>query len=219
MTFGPLSAAVAAFLASHLIPAAPSLRQGLIRRFGARAYFLGYATLSVGLLAVVVGTFHAAPYVEVWPPEPWTRWVPVLMMPVASIFATVGMTTPNPFSVGPTGRGYDPARPGLLRLTRHPVLWGAMLWAASHVVANGDVAALILFVPLLILAALGIPWLEWKRRLALGPEFDRLAEATSRPATVSLAEIGLWRVGLGLGLYAAMLWLHPLLLGASPLPI
>jgi uncharacterized membrane protein len=33
----------------------------------------------------------------------------------------------------------------LKRLTRHPMLWGVTVWAAVHLVANGDLASLILF--------------------------------------------------------------------------
>ncbi|MBF0093795.1 MAG: NnrU family protein [Alphaproteobacteria bacterium] len=217
-TLWPLVVAVAAFVASHLVPATPAVRGRLIRRLGGRGYFLGYGLLSLVLVAMVAVTFRAAPHVEVWPQEPWMRWLPILTMPVASVLILAGMTTPNPFSVGPTGRGFDPARPGLLRLTRHPVLWGMTIWAAPHAVVNGDVAALLLFVPMLALSLLGIPWLEWKRRLALGADFDRLAAATSRPRTFSLMEVGFWRIGLGLVLYAVLTWLHPVLLGVSPLP-
>jgi hypothetical protein len=33
----------------------------------------------------------------------------------------------------------------LKRVTRHSMLWGVTIWAAVHLLANGDVAALILF--------------------------------------------------------------------------
>jgi uncharacterized membrane protein len=33
----------------------------------------------------------------------------------------------------------------LKRFTRHPMLWGVTIWAAAHLLANGDLAGLILF--------------------------------------------------------------------------
>jgi uncharacterized membrane protein len=37
-----------------------------------------------------------------------------------------------------------PAR-GIQRVTRHPFLWGVAVWAFVHLIANGDVASLMLF--------------------------------------------------------------------------
>jgi len=33
----------------------------------------------------------------------------------------------------------------LKRVTRHPMLWGVTIWAAAHLLTNGDLASLILF--------------------------------------------------------------------------
>jgi uncharacterized membrane protein len=33
----------------------------------------------------------------------------------------------------------------LKRFTRHPMLWGVTIWAAVHLLSNGDLASLILF--------------------------------------------------------------------------
>jgi predicted DCC family thiol-disulfide oxidoreductase YuxK len=57
----------------------------------------------------------------------------------------------------------EPAR-GVLRITRHPVMWGVGLWAAVHLVANGDLASLLFFGGFL-LTALGGAW-HLDRRLA-----------------------------------------------------
>ena len=117
-------------------------------------------------------------------------------------------------------KGYDPAHPGILRLTRHPVLWAAFLWAASHTIANGDVAGLIFFVPLLVLALVGIPLLDIRicRRLGV-EEWQRLAALTVHPKAwrAALAEIGALRMSGGLILYLLLLLLHPFIIGRMPL--
>lgn len=213
-----LALAVAVFLVSHSLTNRPGFRARAERLLGGRIGFtLAYSALSLLLLAWIIAAYAAAPTWVLWGQERWMRWVPVLAMAPASLLITIGMATPNPFSIGPGGRGYDPARPGILRLTRHPVLWGMVLWAAAHLVPNGDVAALMVFVPLLLLALAGPAVLDRKRRQTLAG-WDRLAAATAKPRWAMLREIGPWRVIFGLLLYKALLLAHEPVIGVSPMP-
>ncbi|MBC7950634.1 MAG: NnrU family protein [Rhodospirillaceae bacterium] len=211
--------AVLVFLASHRLTNQPAFRRPAERVLGGkRGFTVAYSILSVLLLAWMIAAYGDAPMVQVWGQQHWMRWVPPLIMPVASILAAAGLTSPNPFSIGPGAKGYDPNHPGILRLTRHPVLWAAALWAGAHILPNGDVAALILFVPLLALAVVGPAMLERKRRRDLGGEWDRLAALTGKPSVVMLGEVGWKRVVGGLVLYAALVLLHQPVIGAWPLP-
>jgi uncharacterized membrane protein len=209
---------VAVFLGSHSLTNLPAIRRPAERLLGRAGYTIAYSLLSLALLAWMIAAYVAAPTLLLWGQEPWMRWVPPIAMLAACQLWAAGMSTPNPFSIGPGGRGFDPARPGILRLTRHPVLWGLAIWAGAHVVPNGDAAALLLFVPLLVLALAGPAMLERKRRRSLGAEFDRLAALTGKPSAAMLAEIGWKRLLAGLVLYAALLHLHAPVIGASPLP-
>lgn len=219
-----LVAAVAVFLVSHSLTNRPGFRRRAEGALGGkRGFTIAYSILSVLLLAWMIAAYRDAPMVLVWGQEEWMRWLPPLVMPVASVLAVAGLTTPNPFSIGPGAKGYDPAHPGILRLTRHPVLWAAALWAGAHVIPNGDVAALILFGPLVVLALVGPRVLDRKRRTALGLEqWSELAALTDEPLaimpTVLLRETGWRRILGGLALYAALLALHEPVIGASPLP-
>lgn len=214
-----LAAAVAIFLVSHSLTNLPAIRRPAERILGRVGYTIAYSILSLALLAWMIAAYAAAPIILLWGQEPWMRWVPSVAMVIACQLWAGGMTSPNPFSIGPGGRGYDPDRPGILRLTRHPVLWGLGLWAAAHIVPNGDVAALLLFVPLLLLALAGPAMLDRKRRRVLGPDFDRLARLTNAPATLALAaEIGWLRPLAGLALYGLLLLSHQSVIGVSPLP-
>ncbi len=213
--------ALAVFLASHGLFLRPALRRPAEAALGRTGFTLAYSLLSLLLLAWVVAAALAAPVVVLWPQAAWMRWAPPLAMPWACLLAVAGLTTANPFSIGPGGRGYDPARPGILRLTRHPVPWALALWAAAHILPNGHLAALMLFVPLLALAVAGPGLLDRARRRTLGPaEWLGLAAATTRPVDWPALgrELGWARVAGGLGLYALLLVLHPLVIGASPLP-
>lgn len=211
--------AVAAFLISHRLTNHPVLRRAAQAWLGRRGFTIAYSILSLLLLAWIIHAFRQAPLIPLWDQAAWMRWVPPLVMPWACLLAAAGLMAPNPLSIGRGGRGFDPDRPGILRLTRHPVLWAAVLWAAAHVVPNGDVAALVVFLPLLALAVAG-PWVldsKFKQRLG-DDEWRRLAARTGVPRQSMLKEMG-WRpVLLGLGVYVILLALHPWVIGAWPLP-
>lgn len=210
---------VAVFLASHSLTNRPGFRRRAEAALGgSRGFTIAYSVVSLLLLAWMIAAYIDAPTVVLWTQEPWMRWVPGLAMPLVSVLAVAGLTTPNPFSIGPGGRRYDPVHPGFLRLTRHPILWAAGLWAGAHMIPNGDVAAQILFAPLLLLAVAGPAMLDRKRRRALGFEqWSRLADIPRDPLA-TLREMGWKRIVGGLVLYAALLHAHQPVIGVSPLP-
>nr|WP_283091899.1 NnrU family protein [Magnetospirillum sulfuroxidans] len=210
--------AVLVFLVSHRLTNQPRFRRWAEARLGGIVGFsVAYSIVSLALLAWIIVAYQQAPTLLLWEQAPWMRWVPPLAMLPACLLLTIGMTAANPFSIGPGRRGYDPARPGLLRLTRHPILWGLALWAAAHMVPNGDVAALMIFAPLLALALMGLRLLDSKRKRSL-PDWQQLAALTAKIHPAMLPEIGWWRPLAGLAIYALLLWLHEPVIGASPLP-
>ena len=90
---------------------------------------------------------------------------------------------------------------GMLRITRHPFLWGAAIWARGHIIVNGDIASLILFGSLLILALIGSVLIDAKRLRKMGESYRAFMAQTSNVAfaailagrrTLTLSEIG-WR--------------------------
>ncbi len=221
--------AVLVFLASHAIPAVRPVRAGLTARLGERLYLILYSVVSLAVLVWLGGAYGRAPYVELWPFALWTLWAPVLVMPFACILLVAAVTSANPFSIEIGRRTFDPERPGIVSVTRHPLIWAFVLWAGAHLVPNGDVASVILFGLLLVLSLLGLPSLDAKRRAQWGAgEWARRTAATSSLPFVAvltghnrfdLAGIGLWRVAAGLALYA-LLWLgHQWAIGVSPSPV
>jgi uncharacterized membrane protein len=112
-----------------------------------------------------------------------------------------------------------------LRITRHPFLWGFAIWAVAHLLVTGDLASLIFFGALLLLAIVGPGSIDAKRKRAFGAQWMRFAESTSSVPflaisqgrnTLELAEIGWWRVAIALVLYAVFLGAHSWLFGVSP---
>jgi uncharacterized membrane protein len=175
----------------HLVPAFPDVRERLIGELGQNFYRLLFSVVStLGLVLLIYG-FAKAPVVQIWSPPYWTRYAAlVLMVPVFILIIAAYL-------------------PGEIKAkVRHPFLVAIKIWALAHLIANGDLASIILFGSFLAYAV-----------------FDRIA-LKRRPATdlVTAPEVGPKRndviamVG-GLLLYVGFLvWLHPLLIGTAPLP-
>jgi len=125
---GLLVAGVLVFIGAHLLPSFSQVRSGLRERLGVGPY-MGLFSLAAltGLILVIVG-MGRAPFVEVWTPPPWGRQLAIFVMPVA-LTLFIGAYMPS----------------NLKRFIRHPMLLGVALWATAHLLANGDLASLILF--------------------------------------------------------------------------
>ena len=216
------------FLATHLIPSIPGLRDTLVRISSERIYLGLYVAVSLATFGLFAYSYAAAESVDLWGTALWSRLVPLVVMPFALILVVVGYTTKNPTAVmhADAVKAADPA-PGMLKITRHPLMWGAALFAASHIPGNGDGASVIFFGVVAGLALIGMPLMDARKRRRLGADWERFAGATSAlPFAALLAgrtnlrwsEIGWWRVGVGLGLYVGFLFAHGPVLGISALP-
>jgi uncharacterized membrane protein len=178
------------FLGLHLLPTVPDLRNHLIGRLGEGPYRVLFALLSVAAFVVLVWGFARAPVIQVWSPPSWTRWVAIVLMIPAFILLVAAYV------------------PGQIKAkVRHPFLVAIKTWALAHLIANGDLASIFLFGSFLLYAVYDRIAVKWR-------------EETGR---ITVSETGLARndvisVVVGLLLYVAfLLWLHPLLIGTSPL--
>ena len=180
---------LAAFVAAHVLPARTGLRARAIDRFGHRPYMAAYSVLSLALVAWVVSAASRAPHVALWPQAPWQAAVPVVAMPVALTLLVAGLAQPNLLSISlvRAGGSGDPA--GIVRVTRHPVLWGFGLWAAAHVPPNGDLVSVVLFAGLTVFAFAGMAGLDRRRRREMGdgPWRDAARATSNFPFAAILA--------------------------------
>lgn len=216
--------ATAAFLATHYV-SSTALRARLIRTLGSNGYLLLYSAVAFATLGSMVWTYYRAPFLGLWH-VPALRYVPLLLMPIAMTFIACGLLTRNPTLVGAERllRAPEPAR-GILRVTRHPLMWGIALWAGSHLIARGDAAGAVFFGSILVLALTGTVLIDRRKRATGGSDWQRFTAVTSNvPFAAIMAganrfragEIGWHRLLAGLGLYGLVVWLHPLLFGARP---
>ena len=218
-------AAIACFLLAHMIPPVPPVRRFFIGLLGQRTYMVAYSLLSLALIAWVIVAALRAPYVPLWPAERWQALVPLIAMPFALWFMLGGLVEPNPLSISLYSGARNEAGP-MARVTRHPVLWGFLIWALSHIAPNGNLVALILFGGMAALAAGGFGLVDRRARRRLG-EARWQAESRASPLLPFAAATALTAVDIGrLLLWAAAavgiyLWFllqgHSWLIGTDPL--
>lgn len=225
-SFGLLAAAVAAFVVSHLALSAAPLRGPAVARIGEWPFRILYSTLSLALFGWMIATFAAAPRLDLWTPPPALRLLAAAIVLVAFVLVVAGLTTPNPTAVGQE-RAMSAPPSGILAVTRHPMMWGIVLWGIAHLLANGDARGIIVFAGMILLAAAGMAHLEARKKAAMGATWDAFAAGTSvwpfaaiaaGRARLNFAELGWGRIGLALAVYAGLLYAHRMLFGVAPIP-
>ena len=214
--------ATAAFLATHYVSSTP-LRAALVRGLGEKAYLGVYSLAAFATLGWMIWAYGKAP------PEPvfeGLRLAPAILMPFAFVLTACGLLSRNPTLVGADKllRSPDPAR-GIIRVTRHPMMWGFMLWSLAHLLARGERMSSVFFGGFLALAALGALLIDQRKARTLGEDWQRFAAVTSYipfgailqgKNRFAAREIGWRNPAIGLALYALFFWAHLLLFGARP---
>ncbi len=158
--------ALSAFLLFHLVPAAPAIRGRLVATMGRSGYITAYSILSLVLLAWVVVAAREAEDIVLWDTARWHYLTPFIVMPFAFFLIIAGLVQATPLSLS-LRTGAD--LPAIATVTRHPVLWGLLLWALAHLPPNGRLIPVLLFGAMAALAAMGFHRLDAKARLRMGP--------------------------------------------------
>jgi uncharacterized membrane protein len=119
------------FLGVHTLTTQRKLRASLIASTGEGGYKIGYALVSFAGLALIVWGFaqyRATGWIDVWQPPTVLKHIAVALMLPAVILVVAAYIR---------GRIYT--------TVKHPMLSGIKLWAAAHLLANGDLGSIILF--------------------------------------------------------------------------
>src|SRR6266571_3705559 len=124
-----LALATAVFLATHYVSSTP-LRAGLVRMFGENGYLGFYVAASFATIGWMIWAYAKAPYERLWVGDEFKVWA-LMLMPVSLVLIACGAMSPNPSAVRQESRLRSLGEPrGILRVTRHPILWGIALFAA-----------------------------------------------------------------------------------------
>lgn len=211
--------ATAAFIATHFITSTP-LRAALVKALGEKAYTALYSLLAFATLGWMVWAYNRAPLEPIWV---GARWLPSVAMPFAFVLLACGLLSRNPTAVGAARllKSQEPAQ-GIIRVTRHPVMWAFILWSLAHLLARGEHMASVFFGGFLLVAALGAGLMDERKARTLGEDWQRFVAVTSYfpfaailqgRNTFKPAEIGWRNPAIGLALYALFFWFHPMLFG------
>lgn len=184
------------FLGIHLLPTVPDVRDGLRERFGEGTYKALFTVISLLGFAVIILGYHKAQLnlggknPILWDPPVWTRHISLLLMLPAMILIVAANV---------------PSR--IRSAVKHPMLLAIKLWALAHLLANGDLASLLLFGSFLAYAI--YDRISVKQRGALGPLGSKQPMSPFNDVIV---------VGIGVALYVVMIMgLHQWLMGVAPL--
>lgn len=227
-----LISAALVFLAIHFLIAGTRLRDVIVGAIGERAYLGVFSAASIAAIIWLVRAYNLASASSenhvLYDLGPAVRDSGILVVPLAFFLAVQGLLLPNPTAVMQEATATkEGAVQGVLRITRHPFLWGVVIWAGFHTAASGDLASVILFGTFAILAFFGTFSIDAKRRRKLGQGWNAYAGATSnfpfaaviaRGKPLKLAEDFGWRFWVALGLLALALSFHAPLFGVSPFP-
>jgi uncharacterized membrane protein len=123
-----LVAGLVLFFSVHVFSTMREARARVVKAMGEKPYKGVYALVSLVGLVLIVAGMGQAPRTELWAPPEWGRYAAVWFMPFAFISLAAAFIPGN-----------------LRRVTAHPMLWGVTLWALLHLLANGDLAGLVVF--------------------------------------------------------------------------
>jgi len=228
-----LIAASLVFLALHLLVSGTRLRDAITDGIGERPYLGLFSLASLGAIVWLAMSYNRA---QSGGNDPLLydlgegiRHAGIPVVALAFLLGVQGLFVNNPTRVQPSGTmPVDPASvSGVLRITRHPFLWGVVIWSGFHLAANGDEASAIFFGTFFVVALMGTFAIDAKRRRKLGAAWDAFASRTSNVpfaavfagrSSLHLGESFGWRFWVAAIFFVAILFVHYHLFGVSPFP-
>ena len=181
-------AGLVVFLGAHTLTTQRKLRARIIASTGGGTYKILYSLVSVVGLALIVWGFaryRATGWIDVWHPPVAMKHIAIALMLPAVILVVASYIR---------GRIYT--------TVKHPMLAGVKLWAAAHLLANGDLGSIILFGSFLAWAVFD--------RISL----KRRSDGGAPPITVGGPANDLIAIAVGVIAYLALGYaFHPAVIG------
>ena len=196
-----------AFVGLHFLLSHP-LRRPLVRAMGEKSFQGVYSLLALLTFGSMIYFYHASGR----EPPLWDAgeagWiVGTLLMWFASILF-VGSFFHNPALVGARGPTGGPT--GVLRITRHPMMWSFAIWAAVHLTILAMPKALVLDGAIIILALFGAAGQDAKKRRQMGEAWHEwTAQTAFVPFTRGIGNPGAVALIGGTVLFFVATWAHP----------
>lgn len=186
------------FLGLHSLPVVRPVRGGLLGAVGEVPYRIIFSILSlVGLILIAEGykewAYEAPGSPILYVPPTWMAHVALLL----NLFAFISLAATY-------GKSH------IKKAVKHPMILAVKIWAFAHLLANGDLASVVLFGGFLAWGV--IDRISVKRRERAGLIAPRAFEPKWRDDIIAVV--------IGGGVYVLFVWkLHLWLIGVSPLPM
>lgn len=174
---------LALFIGIHALPWVPGLRAAVYARLGAARYRTAFTLAALaGLVLAVIGYARAGTSLWYLPPD-WGRSLNPPLVLAAMILLPAAHMKSN-----------------IKRFTRHPMLWGVVLWALAHLLVRGDAKSVILFGSLAVYALLAMVSANLRgaelQKTRLPLKHDLIVVAAGLGAFIVLALIHRWLFGV-----------------------
>ena len=214
-----LIAANIAFVGTHFAMSHP-LRAPMVKALGAGGFQGAYTVVSFATLAWVYFAFTAAPPADL-PGSGDAGWIAATIITLPAMILLAGSLVGNPALPTPMAEAQARAEPkGVMRVTRHPMMWGIGLWAASHIILFWSIRTMVTALAMGILALVGAKfqdakkevlmgesWAEWERKTSYWPRWGNLLSVGAVPLVAGTvlwlagSYIHLWRAGIPAGVF------------------
>ena len=184
-----LGLGLALWVSVHFIPSlAPAWRAQRVEKMGLGPWKGLFSVLIVTSLVLIVLGWRGTPPEILYLPPTWGRHAAMTLMVIALLLFFAGRLPTN-----------------LKRVLRHPQLTGVTLWALAHLLANGEVRSLVLFI--------GIGAWALLEMVAVNRRVGPWVRPQPVPAVrdVVLASVALM-------IYGLLFYLHKYIAGISLLP-
>lgn len=169
------------FVGIHLVPSMAGVKSSLKGRFGDNGYRGVFSLVALAGLVLTIYGYATSGWVTVYDPPTWGRTVTFQLVLVAFIlFAAANM------------------RGRIRKALKHPMLIGLCLWCIGHLLANGDLASVLLFGAFLAYALVD---------MVLASSQGRIAVFEVKPIHDVMALVG------GFAVYVGFMFLHEHVIG------
>jgi uncharacterized membrane protein len=198
-----------AFVGTHFLLSHP-LRGPLVRAMGEGPFRGVYSMVALVTFGLMVFFYHAIGR------ETYLMWnagdagwiIGTILMWLAAILF-VGSFLGNPALVGAPGPRGGPS--GVLRITRHPMMWSFAIWAAVHMMIIAQFKTVVFDSAIIILALVGAYMQDRKKAGQMGEDWhDWTAQTAFVPFTRGLANPGIVALVGGTLLFLIATWAHPI---------
>lgn len=199
------------FVGTHFLLSHP-LRAPLVGALGEKPFRGIYSLVSLVTFAGMVYFYsRIGRQLPLWQVGDAGWIIGSVLMWLASILL-LGSFFKNPGLVGAPGPTGGPT--GVLKITRHPMMWAFALWAIVHLAVVGMPKSLVFDGAILLLALGGAAGQDYKKAKLMGAGWHEWTARTAFvPFTRGLANPGAVALIGGTILFFAATWLHPMHVG------